>query len=211
MPLFPFLESDVRACLDVMPMEPCKHFESHDVKDVIFNPPATIVLWDDGTKTVVKCNETDTYDERIGLLMCIVKKAFGNTGKFNDVLNRYCPEEGPMEGTANGVFNGETLARLEDGIHKLSDDSLMATYHMLNQWEIPGFLGDVLGLDACVRKRLPSSPKEIANRTVSPIMAMVKNEIVDRQHDHFMRGLNADLKAQMGEMEKDWESYNRER
>ena len=33
------------------------------IKKVIFNDPATIVLWDDGTKTVVKCSEGDTYSE----------------------------------------------------------------------------------------------------------------------------------------------------
>ena len=33
------------------------------IKKVIFNDPATVVIWDDGTKTVVKCSEGDTYSE----------------------------------------------------------------------------------------------------------------------------------------------------
>ena len=28
-----------------------------EIKDVIFNEPATIIIWKDGTKTVVKCQE----------------------------------------------------------------------------------------------------------------------------------------------------------
>ena len=32
------------------------------IKDVIFAPPATIVYWSDGSKTVVKCSETDVLD-----------------------------------------------------------------------------------------------------------------------------------------------------
>lgn len=56
-------------------------------KRVIFNPPATIVLWEDGTKTVVKCDERDKYDPKYGLALCYMKKALGNTSRgLNDVL-----------------------------------------------------------------------------------------------------------------------------
>lgn len=58
---------------------------------VIFNDPATVVLWSDGTKTVVKCSENDTFDPEIGLAMAICKKAFGNTGAYNDVFRRWVP------------------------------------------------------------------------------------------------------------------------
>ena len=49
-----------------------------EIKKVIFNDPATIVLWEDGTKTVVKCMEGDTYSKEMGLAMCICKKALGS-------------------------------------------------------------------------------------------------------------------------------------
>lgn len=67
-----------------------KHIEP---EKVIFNDPATIVFWNDGTKTVVKCQEDDIYDEQTGLLMCIAKKFFGNNGRFNDILREWVPEE----------------------------------------------------------------------------------------------------------------------
>ena len=50
-------------------------------KQVIFNPPATVVLWADGTKTVVKCDPEDTYDKRTGLALCYMKKALGNKSR----------------------------------------------------------------------------------------------------------------------------------
>ena len=53
-----------------------------EIKKVIFNPPATIVLWFDNTKTVVKCQDGDEYDPEKGLAMAIVKKMYGNTGKY---------------------------------------------------------------------------------------------------------------------------------
>lgn len=52
------------------------------IKDVIFNEPATIVFWGDGTKTVVKCQEYDEYDPEKGLAMAISKKALGNDRKY---------------------------------------------------------------------------------------------------------------------------------
>jgi len=56
---------------------------------VIFNNPATIVLWKDGTKTTVKCGENDIYDPEKGLALCFMKKALGNTsGNLNKVLHK---------------------------------------------------------------------------------------------------------------------------
>lgn len=67
------------------------------IEKVIFNYPATIVKWADGTKTVVKCQRDDCFDyePRVGLLYCIAKKAYGNKGNFNDVINEAI--EGAME------------------------------------------------------------------------------------------------------------------
>lgn len=60
-----------------------------DIKDVIFNPPATIVFWKDGTKTVVKAGEFDTYDPEKGLAMAITKKVLGNEGKYYNEIRKW--------------------------------------------------------------------------------------------------------------------------
>ena len=57
-------------------------FVSDSIKKVIFNDPCTIVLWKDNTKTVVKCNEGDTYNKEAGLSACIIKKLCGNKGEL---------------------------------------------------------------------------------------------------------------------------------
>ena len=62
-----------------------------EIKNVKFNSPATIVFWADGTKTVVKCQDGDDYSKEVGLAMCIVKKVFGNTSKYNDIFKKWCP------------------------------------------------------------------------------------------------------------------------
>lgn len=59
-----------------------------EIKDVIFNPPATIVLWDDKTKTVVKAYNED-YDPEKGLAMCILKKVYGNKGRYFNNIKKW--------------------------------------------------------------------------------------------------------------------------
>ena len=68
------------------------------INKVIFNDPATIVLWEDGTKTVVKCDENDRYDPEKGLAMAISKKALGNKGNYYNHLKKWLPiEKTPCE------------------------------------------------------------------------------------------------------------------
>lgn len=63
------------------------------IEKVIFNDPATIVIWSDDSKTVVKCQPGDTYSKELGLAMCISKKYLGNKGNFNEEFKKWIPEE----------------------------------------------------------------------------------------------------------------------
>lgn len=63
------------------------------IKKVIFNDPATIVFWEDGSKTVVKCQDGDVYDPEKGLAIAISKKALGNQGNYCEVFKKWLPEE----------------------------------------------------------------------------------------------------------------------
>lgn len=63
------------------------------IKKVVFNNPATIVLWEDGTKTVVKKQKGERWDKEKGLAMAIVKKIYDNKGNYNDIFKKWCEEE----------------------------------------------------------------------------------------------------------------------
>lgn len=63
------------------------------ITKIVFNDPATIVFWRDGSKTVVKCNPEDTFDPEKGLAMACMKKLFGNKGYYNDIFRNWLPEE----------------------------------------------------------------------------------------------------------------------
>ena len=60
------------------------------IKNVIYNRPATIIFWKDGTKTVVKC-KGEEFDPEKGLAMAIAKKALGNNYHYYDIFEKWLP------------------------------------------------------------------------------------------------------------------------
>lgn len=74
-----------------------------EIKNVIFNDPATIVFWEDGTKTVVKCQDGDEFDPEKGLAMAIVKKAYGNKGNYCNKMKKWLPKEEHVD-TNRSIF-----------------------------------------------------------------------------------------------------------
>lgn len=63
------------------------------IKKVIFNNPATIVLWSDGTKTIVKAQDGSEFDKEKGLAMAISKKFLGNKGNYYNEFKKHLSEE----------------------------------------------------------------------------------------------------------------------
>lgn len=59
------------------------------IKKVIFSDPATIVFWEDGTKTVVKTQDGEKYDKEKGLAMAISKRVFGNERDYYNIFKRW--------------------------------------------------------------------------------------------------------------------------
>lgn len=95
-------------------------------KEVIFAPPATIVYWQDGSRTVVKCSEEDEFSEEMGFILCFMKKSFGNTGKFNDYINdalagakRYYPNE-----KSDNIWNRLYIKQIKDDVVRILNNAL---------------------------------------------------------------------------------------
>lgn len=65
--------------------------KNDEIKDVIFNNPATIIKWNDGSKTIVKCAKDETYNKSTGLAMCMLKKMLGN--KYKKIFKYWVGEE----------------------------------------------------------------------------------------------------------------------
>lgn len=67
-------------------IEGTKTYKIPEVKKIRYNGPATIVFWEDNTKTVVKVQPGEIcYDPDKAFAMAVCKKLFGN--KFNHHLN----------------------------------------------------------------------------------------------------------------------------
>jgi len=64
-----------------------------NIQRMLYQNPATVVFWSDGTKTVVKCQPGDTYSAETGLATAICKKAYGNKNHFNKVFAKWLPNE----------------------------------------------------------------------------------------------------------------------
>lgn len=120
------------------------------IEKVIFNDPATIIKWGDGTKTVVKVQPGDTYDPEKGMLAAIAKRAYGNDNTFNKVMKKWLPqqckvEEKPELGTSDVFHVGDQV--VYDGCGR--DDC--------PEWYPPaGTVGEIIGINtlaenACVQ------------------------------------------------------------
>lgn len=105
------------------------------IRKVIYNAPATIIMWEDGSKTVVKCSEDDVYDPMTGFLLCYLKHSLGNDSA---AFHRFLKDFGPKPEQYNSadidlqqayaklnsaaskaaVSIGDAAARILDGIAK---------------------------------------------------------------------------------------------
>lgn len=65
---------------------------SYKVVKVIYNNPATIVIWDDGTKTISKCSAEDTYNPTTGLTVAVLKKLVGGES-LRRLYDDWLPED----------------------------------------------------------------------------------------------------------------------
>ncbi|MBO7079907.1 MAG: hypothetical protein J6W64_08885 [Bacilli bacterium] len=72
--------------------EKIKEYEKMHIENVIFNDPATIVFWRDGSKTVVKAKD-EPFDKEKGLAMAIAKKVYGNEGNYYNIFRKWCKED----------------------------------------------------------------------------------------------------------------------
>jgi hypothetical protein len=55
---------------------------------VIFNDRTTIVFWEDGTKTVVRVSEDDTFCKETGVAMAYMKKIYGGGTTFKKAVKK---------------------------------------------------------------------------------------------------------------------------
>ena len=105
------------------------------IKKIMYKPPATIVFWNDGTKTVAVCEKGDVYNKELGFALCVLKKKYGNK-KVHDMLDKYVHnatkynkndgamvwEDKPKEKKPNGAKKRVRVHRKPDRYLKLTTE-----------------------------------------------------------------------------------------
>ena len=64
-----------------------------DINRVIFCDPATIVFWEDGTKTIVKTCDGDKFERYMGFAVACMKKMFGSTSRAKKILDEVAVDQ----------------------------------------------------------------------------------------------------------------------
>lgn len=127
-------------------------FTPDSIKKVIYNDPATIIFWSDGTKTVVKCMENEDYDPEKGFMAAVTRKAFGD--KYGWVMRHQVKPAAEYENKVDTLMNSiaESLRR-----KRMAQDSAMAIRDQMlvsgaTHWELETF-------DRFVRKYITKEEK----------------------------------------------------
>lgn len=99
-----------------------------DIEKVIFNDPATIIIWTTGEKTVVKCGEGEVYDPEKGFAMAIAKYVLGNKGNYYETFKKWLPKE---EKTETFYFCPDPGRSISDAILKFKELACAVPKHSL--------------------------------------------------------------------------------
>lgn len=96
------------------------------IKKVHFNNPLTVVLWQDGTKTIVKCSDNEVFDPEKGLAMAITKKVFGNKYAYHEQIKKLLPEPEEDDGLTikerlNKIFGDPRIADAKKKLAAVQD------------------------------------------------------------------------------------------
>lgn len=72
------------------------------INKMVYNPPMTIAIWSDGTKTMARCEDGDAYSKELGFALCVMKKKYGNK-KVRAMFDRYVYAEGKKNGNSEVI------------------------------------------------------------------------------------------------------------
>lgn len=89
--------------------QPKAMLNTDDVRKVIFNENKTIILWNDGTKTIATCGEGDNFDLYAGFCAAVVKHVFGSTGTAKRALKKANNTMRKQEIEVNAVKVGDQI------------------------------------------------------------------------------------------------------
>lgn len=88
------------------------------VDRIIFSPPATIVFWEDGTKTVVKCADGEPFSEYNGFAAALLKKVFGSNSAVKKIIQRKKQYAAPAKANSNSAKDADLEQRFKELVNE---------------------------------------------------------------------------------------------
>jgi len=97
------------------------------VKRIVFNPPATIVFWFDGTKTVVKCGKDQPFNPYYGFCAALAKRMLGHNCAINRHIDEYVVQMDrkaaqKYEESYSKFNNEKAIEKCVDACRKVQED-----------------------------------------------------------------------------------------
>ena len=88
------------------------------IEEVIFNYPATIIIFKDGSKSVVKCTDSDTWDPEKGFYAALLSRILGKA-KLHSLYKTFVkPEE--LKEAKTFLESGSLASAMESIIDSLT-------------------------------------------------------------------------------------------
>lgn len=136
------------------------------VKKVIFNPPATIVIFEDGSKSVVKAAPNEAYDREKGFAMAVIKRIYGSDGgSYYNYVKKWCMEKEPeIIPPDKGLTLDECLKHFDDLVYYITISKNLKDYDEIKDYSkradaMVKFIKDVtenITLDAAMYYKIES-------------------------------------------------------
>lgn len=150
--LYPSTPAYVKRALNSVYGSYAVNNKNYGIEKVIFNDPATIVIWTDGSKTVVKTQNDEPYDREKGLAMAISKRALGDKGNYYDTFKKYIPDveketinEDDVAGVWMSLEDAKSITNAYKSLTKIMNETKVLKADMVAAIEeATGYLGEVL-------------------------------------------------------------------
>lgn len=89
------IDNDLNLIRMIEELEEEEQYDYLAYERIIFNDPATIVIWADGTRTVVKACKEDKFDKGVGLKTALLQRVFGKD--IDKEINKIVDENNKRE------------------------------------------------------------------------------------------------------------------
>ena len=119
------IKTDVYHC-DIVPKDIIPSIECYGyvpcITKIVSNEPYTIVFFNDGTEVRVKCDPDEPFDEKTGVYMALLKKAYGSAN-LQHIFKLLANAQSSAVSSTNTETAAENTESVPDGMESINIDN----------------------------------------------------------------------------------------